>query len=92
MCTLTVPWLMPDSVGLSGCGVSDCCCNTDSMTETFDPDVLRDRYRAERDKRVRADANEQYVEMVGRYAQYLDDPYVEARERAPLFDEVQVAL
>ena len=62
------------------------------MTETFDPDVLRDRYRAERDKRVRADANEQYVEMVGRYAQYLDDPYVEARERAPLFDEVQVAI
>jgi hypothetical protein len=32
------------------------------MTDTFDPDLLRERYRAERDKRLRADANEQYIE------------------------------
>jgi cation diffusion facilitator CzcD-associated flavoprotein CzcO len=62
------------------------------MTDTFDPDLLRDRYRDERDKRVRADANEQYVEMKGQFAHYLDDPYVKVHERPALFDEVQVAI
>ena len=32
----------------------------------FDPDALRAKYRAERDKRLRADGNEQYVEVEGR--------------------------
>ena len=32
----------------------------------FDPDALRAKYRAERDKRLRADGNEQYVEVDGR--------------------------
>jgi cyclohexanone monooxygenase len=62
------------------------------MTDTFDPDLLRDRYRAERDKRLRADANEQYIEIAGQFAHYLDDPYVEVQERPALFDEVQVAI
>ena len=62
------------------------------MTETFDPDLLRDRYRSERDKRLRGDANEQYVEMKGQFAHYLDDPYVEVQERPALFDEVEVAI
>ena len=62
------------------------------MTDTFDPDLLRDRYRDERDKRLRADANEQYVEMKGQFAHYLDDPYVEVQERPALFDEVEVAI
>ncbi len=62
------------------------------MTETFDPDLLRDRYRSERDKRVRGDANEQYVEMKGQFAHYLEDPYVEVQERPALFDEVEVAI
>ena len=42
----------------------------------FDPEALRAKYRAERDKRVRADGNEQYVEIAGDFAHYLDDPYV----------------
>lgn len=61
-------------------------------TDTFDPDVLRDRYRHERDKRLRADGNDQYVEIAGRFARYLDDPYTEAVTREPLRDEVTVAL
>ena len=32
----------------------------------FDPDALREKYRAERDKRLRPDGNEQYVEIAGR--------------------------
>ena len=58
----------------------------------FDPDALRNRYRAERDKRLRADGNEQYIEVKGAFAHYLDDPYVEPGfSREPLSDEVEVA-
>ena len=42
----------------------------------FDPAQLRAKYRAERDKRVRADGNQQYREVVGDFARYVDDPYV----------------
>jgi cation diffusion facilitator CzcD-associated flavoprotein CzcO len=58
----------------------------------FNPDDLRERYRRERDKRLRTDGNDQYVEMAGRYAHYLDDPYAERPEREPLHDEVTVAV
>ncbi len=59
----------------------------------FDPGELRERYRAERDKRVRADGNEQYVEMAGDFAHYVDDPYVEPGfTRAPKTDEVEVLV
>ena len=40
-------------------------------------DAARTRYRSERDKRLRADANEQYVEVKGDFSRYIDDPYVE---------------
>ncbi|HEU5082032.1 MAG TPA: NAD(P)/FAD-dependent oxidoreductase [Acidimicrobiales bacterium] len=58
----------------------------------LDPEALRERYRAERDKRLRPDGNEQYVEMVGQFAKYLEDPYVAPVEREPLFDDVTVAI
>ena len=55
----------------------------------FDPDSLRKKYRAERDKRLRADGNEQYQEVTGDFSHYVDDPYVEpGYSRAPLADEV----
>ena len=50
----------------------------------FDPAALRAKYLAERDKRLRQDGNEQYVEMKGEFARYLEDPYVAAGfSRAP---------
>ncbi|CAN5870020.1 hypothetical protein BH11PSE1_BH11PSE1_29670 [soil metagenome] len=59
----------------------------------FDPVALSDKYRAERDKRLRGDANEQYVEIAGDYAHYLEDPYVAPGfTRAPLTDEVEVVV
>jgi len=42
-----------------------------------DTDALRRKYEAERQKRVRADGNAQYVATTGHHAHYLDDPYVE---------------
>ncbi len=59
---------------------------------TFDPDALRQRYRRERAKRLRADANDQYIHIAGEYAHYLDDPYVDRPGRPPLRDEVAVAV
>jgi len=59
----------------------------------FDPDALRKRYRDERDKRLRSDANEQYVEVTGEFAHFVDDPYVEpGYSREPLTDEVEVVV
>jgi len=59
----------------------------------FDPAALKAKYRAERDKRLRADGNEQYREIKGEFAHYLDDPYVAPGfTRAPLTDEVEVVV
>ncbi len=58
----------------------------------FDPNALREKYRAERDKRLRTDASEQYVEIAGQFAHYLEDPYVEKIERAPVTDDVEVVV
>ncbi len=61
-------------------------------SEPADAAALHARYRAERDKRIRPDGNDQYIEPTGRFARFLDDPYVERTERDPVFDEVTVAL
>lgn len=54
--------------------------------------ALRGRYRAERDKRLRADGNNQYLEATGRYANLLEDPYTPVVSRAPLRTDVQVLV
>ncbi len=58
----------------------------------FDPDALKQKYLAERDKRLRTEGNEQYVEIAGQFAHYLEDPYVKPVARAPLNDEVEVLV
>src|SRR6476659_2293736 len=66
----------------------------DAQALGFDPDQLREKYRLERDKRVREDGADQYLEMSGRFAHYAeDDPYVEPGfTRAPITDEIDVAI
>src|SRR5580658_2152100 len=58
----------------------------------FDPDALRAKYIAERDKRVRPDGNEQYVEVKGDFTRYVDDPYVTPFTREPLNEAVEVVI
>ena len=58
----------------------------------FDADALREKYRQERDKRLRADGNDQYIAMDGEFSRYLDDPAQTGITRAPLTDEVDVAI
>ncbi len=62
------------------------------MTDTIDRDALRAKYREERDKRIRPDGNDQYLQPTGRFAHLLEDPYTPRVEREPLFDEVTVAV
>ena len=66
---------------------------TDGASLGFDPDKLREKYRQERDKRLRTDGNEQYVEIKESYGHYLEDPYVEPGfVREPLTDAVEVVV
>ena len=58
----------------------------------FDADHLRRRYREERDKRIRPEGNDQYLQMAGPYARFLEDPYCRPERREPLRDEVAVAV
>jgi cation diffusion facilitator CzcD-associated flavoprotein CzcO len=66
--------------------------NADGSSPAFDPDALREKYRMERDKRIRRDGNAQYVEVAGQFGDYLRDPYTEPVERPPLVDDVTVAV
>ena len=58
-----------------------------------DRDWLRRMYREERDKRLRPDGNDQYIDMSGEYAKYIEDPHVEGcLGREPLSDLVDVVV
>jgi cation diffusion facilitator CzcD-associated flavoprotein CzcO len=61
--------------------------------QDFDPEALRKKYREERDKRLRADGNDQYIHLTGRLAKFAEDPYVAApMQRPALTDIVDVAI
>jgi cation diffusion facilitator CzcD-associated flavoprotein CzcO len=55
--------------------------------------TLKAKYRAERDKRLRADGNAQYRHLAGTHLEgYLTDPYIPVTPREPLHDHVTVAF
>jgi heterodisulfide reductase subunit A-like polyferredoxin len=65
------------------------------MSETldFDPNALREKYRHERDRRLRPDANDQYIEITADFRQYIDDPHADPDfTREPLSDAVDVVI
>jgi cation diffusion facilitator CzcD-associated flavoprotein CzcO len=53
----------------------------------FDPAVLRQKYAAERAKRLRADGNNQYQEVTGEHEHYNVDPYVKPGFTRPALHE-----
>ncbi|MFT3804217.1 MAG: NAD(P)/FAD-dependent oxidoreductase [Burkholderiaceae bacterium] len=58
-----------------------------------DADALRERYRIERDRRLRRDGNDQYVAIEGRFAHFLDDPYADPDfTRDPISAHVEVLI
>ena len=59
----------------------------------FDPDALALKYKEERDKRIRSDGNDQYQEVKGEFAYFVEDPYVEHKlDREALEEEVEVLI
>lgn len=62
---------------------------TSDGAKRIDKEALLAKYVAERDKRLRADGNAQYIRLTGRFADYNRDPYTAPIERAPVFDHVQ---
>ncbi len=59
---------------------------------TVDREALRKRYAEERDKRIRSDGNDQYLEIKDGLGHYLKDPYTPLIERAPVSDHVTFAF
>lgn len=59
---------------------------------TIDRKALRTKYRQERDKRLRQEGKDQYVQPTGKFAYLLEDPYVKPAPREARFDEVDVVL
>jgi cation diffusion facilitator CzcD-associated flavoprotein CzcO len=56
-------------------------------------DALREKYRQERDKRLRSDGVTQYIPVEGSLLHLLDDPYVEPGfSRDPIRDEVDAIV
>jgi cyclohexanone monooxygenase len=47
-----------------------------TSSNAFDPVRLRQKYRRERDKRLRPDGNTQYLDVSGDYAKFAADPYL----------------
>ena len=59
---------------------------------TIDKAAIKQRYAREREKRLRPDGNDQYLEVKGQLAHYLEDPYTERVEREPARDHVTVTF
>ncbi|WP_327595280.1 NAD(P)/FAD-dependent oxidoreductase [Streptomyces chartreusis] len=59
----------------------------------FDPDALRAKYRAERERRIRPDGSKQYQRIAGEFSTYGHDPYADAEfTREPLHDRVEALV
>lgn len=63
-----------------------------SASDNLSGKELREKYRIERDKRLRDDGNDQYIKPEGDLARLVKDHYAEAADREPLTDEVTVAI
>ncbi len=68
-----------------------------TMSAAHQPDErelesARERYRHERDRRIRPDGNAQYRGVVGEFGYYAKDPYTEPVEREPVADRVEVLV
>jgi cation diffusion facilitator CzcD-associated flavoprotein CzcO len=61
-------------------------------SQPIDTERLRRKYMEERNKRLRADGNDQYIQVKGQLAHYLDDPYTPVIPRDPRTDHVTFAF
>ncbi|MFV8053257.1 flavin-containing monooxygenase [Mycobacterium sp. 48b] len=58
----------------------------------YDAEWVRAKYKLERDKRLRSDAVNQFVEVTADFSHYADDPWTEPLERDAVHDHVTVLI
>ncbi|WP_405718414.1 NAD(P)/FAD-dependent oxidoreductase [Streptomyces sp. NBC_01537] len=69
----------------------DSCAPT--QTPEIDQAALRTKYLAERDKRIRAEGQKQYVEAEGEFEEFYEaDPYTPIVPRTPVREDIDVAI
>ena len=68
-------------------------CEPTQTPDDIDIPALRERYRRERDKRMRTDGQKQYVAAEGDFAEYYEiDPHKPVVPREPIREEIDVAI
>jgi cyclohexanone monooxygenase len=64
-----------------------------TQTPEIDLPALREKYRHERDKRIRSEGGNQYVETADGFVDYYEaDPYSPAVVRDPISEDIGVAI
>ena len=64
----------------------------ETAEKSIDKDALRAKYAEERDKRLRADGNDQYQRLEGKFADLAVDSYIPVKAREPVTDHVTFAF
>lgn len=68
-------------------------CGPTATPTDVDIDRLREKYRVEREKRLRTEGSGQYLELKGEYADFSDvDPYATVAERDPIVEDAEVVV
>ncbi|MDB5970374.1 MAG: monooxygenase [Hydrocarboniphaga sp.] len=68
-------------------------CQPTQTPEDINIPALREKYRQERDKRVRADGQKQYVRPTGdAVGSYADDPHMPVAQREPISEDLDVLV
>ncbi|MDR3508277.1 MAG: NAD(P)/FAD-dependent oxidoreductase, partial [Caulobacteraceae bacterium] len=65
---------------------------TITPSPTVDLEALRAKYRQERDKRLKPEGIDQYIETAGAFGYFADDPYIARTQRAPIDRTVEAAI
>src|SRR5215471_9662380 len=77
-----------------GAGAPAKCASTEvPVASEIDLAALKEKYRRERDKRIKPDGQKQYVRPAGKFArEYEADPHMPVASRPPLVEEIEVAV
>ncbi|HEY8385176.1 MAG TPA: NAD(P)/FAD-dependent oxidoreductase [Porticoccaceae bacterium] len=68
-------------------------CQPSQTPQDIDIDALREKYRQERDKRLRSDGEKQFVEAADALVDYYEtDPYTAVKPRAPVVKDFDVIV
>ncbi|MDT5307755.1 MAG: cyclohexanone monooxygenase, partial [Mycobacterium sp.] len=68
-------------------------CGPTQTPDNIDIDALREKYRQEREKRLRKEGSKQYIELEDDFADYYEvDPHTPVTPREPITEDVDVAV